>query len=637
MKRMLMIAAGCAAMVAGAAEPEMAQQIALKKGWNSVYLRVGPSASADELFASWPVRWVALYSPTDYLDTRQFSDTGDAEGAKTSGYRIWRRGDAWASTLRSVPANSVLVAFATNVWSGAFHGVPQAPRISWHDSLAQGTMNLVGFSVYDETITDTYFSGLSVGDGPFYVFGGTNANAPQIMPTTMAGAKKYTDGEVLLVDSKKTSDWSGVLNVSPAKGLDFGTESSRSMLEVRNDGATAREVSVTMFACKGFDGGEPPRTPDLHWRDTVAVSNGAWAALLPDAPIRKTLAAGETWRIEVAVDRSKFGGDLPAGTVYGAILRARDESEPVYNARNVLEGGSRMQAFVPVRAEIGGGGGGQVLPWPFGLWMTVAELDTVTFMISKDDSAEAVKTGDLPSGGKMKVRLPLYVDDHGDMTMLQRFWFGRNTNGVLRVFSGAVEKSDEPLTEVKRVSTPFLPTDQVEIPIPHEAATFYRDTVVTNREITTIDVTEFGGWHATYVLTNYVVVATTVVDKVIANTFGVSAMAPFTVGEDSKVNPFRHAQHPQHDGLTADYLRPTPSGDDISNYLGGTKPEAFSVTNRVYFLWDEGTATTWNPEETLTGNLQWEFDGLRKEGTVRAKGRFTMKLLTRAPVKLRED
>ena len=350
MKRMLMIAAGCAAMVAGAAEPEMAQQIALKKGWNSVYLRVGPSASADELFASWPVKWVALYNPAETFDTRQFSNRGETEGTKATGYLVWRRGDAWASTLKSVPANSVLVAFATNTWSGAFRGVPRAPRIHWHDSLTQGTMNLVGFSVYDETITDTYFSGLSVGDGPFYVFGGSNANAPQIMPTTMAGAKKYTDGEVLLVDSKKTSDWSGVLNVSPAKGLDFGTESSRSMLEVRNDGATAREVSVTMLACKGFDGGEPPRTPDLHWRDTVAVSNGAWAVLLPDAPIRKTLAAGETWRIEVAVDRSKFGGDLPAGTVYGAILRARDESEPVYNARNVLEGGSRMQAFVPVRA-----------------------------------------------------------------------------------------------------------------------------------------------------------------------------------------------------------------------------------------------------------------------------------------------
>ena len=634
MKRMLMIAMGCAAMGAGAAEPEMTQAIALKKGWNSVYLRVGPSASADELFASWPVRWVALYNPAETFDTRQFSNRGETEGTKATGYLVWRRGDAWASTLKSVPANSVLVAFATNTWSGAFRGVPRAPRIHWHDSLTQGTMNLVGFSVYQPTITDTYFSGLGVGDGPFYVFGGPNASYPQIMPMTMAGAKTFADGEVLLADSKKASDWSGVLNVSPAEGIDFGQEVSTSVLEVRNDGATAREVSVTVQACKPYEGYVPPAMPELHWRDRdLIVSNAAWSALADGAKISKTLAAGETWRIETAVNRTGFGS-APSGTVYGAILRVRDESQPVYNARNVYEGGSYMQAFVPVRAEVGGG---RTLPWPFGLWMAVAELDTVTFMITKDDKAAPVKTGDLPSGGKMKVRLPLYVDDHDDMTMLQRFWFGRNTNGVLRVFSGAIEESDEPLSEVKRVSTPFLPTDQPEIAIPREESVLYRETVVTNREITTIEVGEIAGWHATYVITNYVPVVTTVVDKVVANVFGDTAMAGFTVGETSSVNPFRHAQHPQHDGLTADYLGPTPSGDALSNYLGGTKPELFSVTNRVFFFWDEHTAAAWNPEQTLTGTLQWEFDGIRKEGTVRAKGRFVMKLLTTAPVKLKED
>ena len=631
--RLMAVALAAVVGAASAAEPEIGQAISLKAGWNSVYLRVGPSASADELFADWPVKWVALYNPVEVLDTRQFSNQSDTEGTKSTGYLVWRRGDAWASSFGAVPANSVLVAFATNDWSGVFHGVPMAPQIRWHDSLSEGTMNLIGFSVYQPTITDTYFSGLSVGDGPFYVFGGPNASYPQIVPTTLAGAKPCAAGEVLLVDSKKMSDWSGVLTVSPARGLDFGKEGAVSTLEVRNDGTTAREVSVTVQACDGYEGYTPPPMPGLHWRDAdLIVSNAEWTALANGTRIAKTLAAGETWRIETAVDRSGFGS-APSGTVYGAILRIRDESRPVYNARNVLEGGSYMQTFVPVRAEVGGSS----LPWPFGLWMTVAELDTVTFMITKDDKATPVRTGDLPSGGKMKVRLPIYVDDHGDMTVLQRFWFGRNTNGVLRVFSGAIDRSDEPLADLKRVSTPFLPTDQPEIAIPREKTVLYHDIVVTNREITTIDIGELNGWRMQYVLTNDVPVVTTVVDKVVSNIFGDTAMAGFTVGENSPVNPLRHAQHPQHDGLTADYLGPTPSGDDLANYLGGTKPELFSITNRVFFFWDAHTAATWNPEQTLTGTLQWEFDGIRREGTVRAKGRFVMKLLTTAPVKLKRE
>lgn len=103
----------------------------------------------------------------------------------------------------------------------------------------------------------------------------------------------------------------------------------------------------------------------------------------------------------------------------------------------------------------------------------------------------------------------------------------------------------------------------------------------------------------------------------------------WTVGIDSKVNPFRHARHPDHDGLLADFKSPAPSGDDFTNYNKDVKPELFSVSNTVTLTWhDLGTAAPWNPEETLTGECKWRLHGLRHEGEIVTGGTFTMQRIS---------
>ena len=101
----------------------------------------------------------------------------------------------------------------------------------------------------------------------------------------------------------------------------------------------------------------------------------------------------------------------------------------------------------------------------------------------------------------------------------------------------------------------------------------------------------------------------------------------FTVGERSKENPFRHAWHPDHDGKKADYSGAAPSGDVPSNFIGSIKPESFSVTNRLTFVWadDNGRPTySRTPDETTFGRLDWTLSGLRSE-PIAIRGIFALK------------
>ena len=606
---------------AACAGVELGQTVMLEEGWNSVSLQIGIAEDVNDIFRDWPVEWVALYDPAAFLDTKQYSADGSGEGTIRGSYRMWRRAAPELADFRRIPADSVLVCYATNVFAHTYYGEPRAPRITWHKSSSNELLNVVGFRVHPgkETTADRYFAGLDVGPGEFYIFGGDDRTKPFLMPTSIAGTMTFTNGQVIAVASEKVSDWSGALYVSPRGGVNFGDEATVATFEVRNDAPTNRTVEISFSAGDIRPGTTGTETvPGLYQRDRAdAVTNGPWTVVQTgDAPLRKELAAGETWTLFLSLDRSQFTN--PVGYEYGELIVVDDVTPEA-------EGGSAMQVAVPLKATCDGGKDSEYA-WPKGVWVASAELDTVTFTLTKDGGEKAEGEGEKKAGGTMKVRLPLYVDGAGKMTLLQRFWYGRDTNGVLRCFSGAIEKQDDtvgPLVEVQRVSTPFLPTDQPEIAIP--PANYVEEEYVTY-------VTETNE-HGEVVGTNEV--SETRQRLVSNNTFGTYALASFTVGENSKVNPMRHALHPQHDGLTADYKDSAPSGDNFNNYVGTVKPESFSIVNRIGFTWDATGGSAWDPKDTLTGSLVWEFDGLRHEGTLRAIGRFVMKRVSPVTMKMK--
>ena len=102
----------------------------------------------------------------------------------------------------------------------------------------------------------------------------------------------------------------------------------------------------------------------------------------------------------------------------------------------------------------------------------------------------------------------------------------------------------------------------------------------------------------------------------------------YVVDQDAVDNPFRHAFHPDHDGLQPDYSDKAPSGDDIGNYArGDIKPELWSVSNTVHLIWkdDAGKPTTgFSPEELSYGIVEWKAEGLKSTPVI-MRGMFAVR------------
>ena len=538
---------------------KMAQTITLKAGWNAVYIEVSPDESADAIFSEWPVDRVGVYDPASYLETKQYSGSENTEGTLSTAYKMWRREMPELSTLARVIANQVYVCNNTNKtdYSVTLYGRPAAPRITWHPSSTNETMNLVGISaVPGATVTPSgYFNGFTGGPVSFYRFQGFGET---IQLALVSASATFADGDVLVATSTKVSDFSGVINVSPLSGLDFSTNLNYHALSIRNDGATDRTVSIKLDSGDIPEGGSRPIPPEgLFVRESSGQTN-EWISFPAGTNFVKNLAAGETLNLEIALDRTQF--TTAAGFYYGGLLKIEDTSTD--------DVASHMRVTLPIEVT-SDGGVSSTKAWPKGTWLAAGSFDSVTYL--KSTESVAVK-----AGGKMKVRLPLYVEYDGQMKLLQRFIHGVDTNGITHVYSAAVE--DEfpvAIGNAKRVSSAVLPIEEPVI-------------VSTN------------------------------------GTFGATAEFGFTMGEDSKVNPYRHAFHPSHDGLRWDFETAAPSGDDFNNYVSTVKPEIFSVTNLITFTWDESTGSKWTPDEKLSGDLTWTLTGVRHEGPIMMKGRFTM-------------
>lgn len=534
-------------LAANATGVRMAHDIVLKGGWNAFYLPVTPDVTCDRLFGDWPTDMVGCYDPEAYLRTKQFDRTADdsTQGAISPRYKVWVRGDALRSTLLAPPGDAVYIVNITNAngFTARVVGEPRAMRNVWHPTTGGNVpVNYLGISTDGaraDLTADGYLMGLDTGWISRWTVGGrATAEKPTLTAITRDAA--VDDGAAVAMDAMKASEWSGPLHVSPATGIDLGTNATRGVLSVRNDSGTNRVVQVAFAgSADGGPGHEAPAVPEIlsfdAGHDTTWTTNAGAGVV-----IRRELAAGETLSLMLAVDRTRL--TAPAGGEYGGILEVTDVS---------ADRCTHFRTAVPfsVRSD---GGAFESVRWPKGLWRTEITLDRVSGF------GAGGATAPVAAGAAMNVRVLMHVDANGAMNLVPRV----RLNG-------------------RRISSAVLPTDR-----PAVAA---------------------GG----------------------DGTFGKDATFEWTVGGDSRVNPFYHAKHPDHDGLLSDFRTPAPNGDDFANYNADVKPELFSVANAVTFGWDaKSGAAPWNPEETLTGTCVWKLKGLRREGAIETRGTFTMKRIS---------
>ena len=585
--------------------PHTSQNISLRSGWNAIYVEVGPEQTPDELFASWPVTHVGLYDPASFLATRQFSAEWNSQGMSSGAMAVWYRDVPEASSLKSVPAGSVLVTFNTNATTfvDTLHGGPAAPRTTWHVTGTNTVYNFVGFSVSQETDIAAYLEGSpceNVKSRAYYRIRGDDPNAAPGAREVRTTDRTVNDGDVLLLPSDTISDWSGVLNISPLNGIDFGQNSSLGALAIRNDGTTNRRVRLEFVsphnAADLYKTYELPayvhvRDPDVSWKieDWQAYyAFDSWSQVLAHGTgfgktLYKTIAPGETWNLQFGLDRSGLQEqDRLKGQPFGMLINVTEDSA------------AHAKAVIPIYGETSGESPDE---WDCGLWVADVEFNSVR-MVDLKRSIETNEVGGVEvvttnvvetslsdstkTGGKFKVRLPVHRDREGKLRLLQRVVVAGEVaaDGTYNysLYAGAATPSTTGKT-IMRISSVCLPT---ETPVIEASQDKLRDYHLEATRTATFE---------------------------------------FTVGASGATSLLRHPYHPQHDGLRWDFATRAPDGDDMYNYASDVKPETFSVQNEINLMYSVGVGVEqWSPEYEFNGTCKWTLSGLRHDGVIVLSG-----------------
>lgn len=195
--------------------------------------------------------------------------------------------------------------------------------------------------------------------------------------------------------------------------------------------------------------------------------------------------------------------------------------------------------------------------YPEGLWIGKLMFNRVTF----NGAEKPIETE-----GVLKPTVIFLVDKQNRMTMLQRVSIVESTNGTMRLF--------------KSLNTARAVND-------------------TARRISSLMLDP----------ANQLVVAEN-------GSFGDEVRFSYTVDSQSSGNPFRHAWHPDHDGLNATFDGPTAIGRElwaITNVL--TLSFRDTVENKDYYSSDI--------DEVRIGRAVWRVEGLRSDPIV-AEGIFSI-------------
>ena len=262
-----------------------------------------------------------------------------------------------------------------------------------------------------------------------------------------------------------------------------------------------------------------------------------------------------------------------------SIDRAQLEEGKEYGAILVVEdlGESKMRVRVPI--TVAASEQAQTVKFPVGLWSGYIQLEAVSRL---DDTNQVP----VKAGGTMKMSVMMHVDSAGGVQLLQRVAAGVDTNGTLRLWR-ELESVPADVTNARRFSTVMMSIDNPAVP----AA---------------------------------------------SGKFGESLVFDWTVGENASDNPFRHAWHPDHDGLSADYKSAAPSGDNPANYAGVVKPELWSIKNKMEFSWHENNDPhkdvnfEWTPSEKTAGFVTWTVEGLTAKEPIRSMGVFVLQRAIKA-------
>ena len=558
--------AGLACLAAGTAQGQWSTQtVQLSNGWNGVYLRVEPEdARCDAVFSNWPVAHVSLYSMESALAS--FLASPDEPLDMAADYLTWRPGlPAGANALNAVAAGHAYLMYATQACTRALTGRPAVPRLEWVPGI-RGTnvYNLMGFCHSPTSTFGTYLSGAGFDSAKLSVY--------RVGGTNPAGPAFYALG-----------GFSGSVATAPLESgrayfIACGKRSSFAG-PLRVFPAGTGGIRFTADGSREFlrlvNEHGAPLTVTLTLTNSAAAPGGE----LPLKPPTLYFDYLRGWvSLTSGVQKTLQAGEewalplavdqtgLAADQTYGGLLICADSA------------GGRVE--IPLAAEYGAPSATRAL-WPAGLWVGKARLDRVSQVQGDGTVVPGVQ-----AGGTMEFRLILHVDQSNRCRLLQRAIVAGTTNADGSWSATLYRK---------------------ETNVPAGGARARISSVVFGEKNDVVWDESYGG-------------------------FGNRLRFRWVIATNDPVNPFRHPYHPAHDGLQADFATALPSGDNPQNYVGATKPELFSVSNTISLAWSTngavGGSALWNAEETAQGTVDFQVEGLRREGALLMQGDFDLRRIS---------
>ena len=560
------------ALCLSASASHIRETMTLTKGWNAIYLESTPTGGVDRadcasFFAGLPVTRVGCYVSDAYTGTKQYSDDGKELEQKPLSYYVWMADDPDFCTLNSLRGGCCYLIYATNDCTKTFYGIPVAPRLTWRkaDTSGEGFLNLAGVSTALDTSDPSVklVAAKYFGEGPYGSDNGSGAF--YTVGGTSSAAPRFTPSS--LFGAPKVQNGKAYA-LTAVRGEDWPgvVEVQSAALNGGLDFADGAVKDSLVVRNRG--------NVKHVFRLTVQRSalTGEGEDLFPDLLREIAVGPGETAWTNVTEDAS-WTTELEPGEAQAfafAADRTKLAEGVAYGAVLAVEdlGETHMRVRVPITVD-----SADKSTYPRGLWVGSVQLSQVSF----DDGTT---TKMLPAAGTMKATVLLHVDSNRKTTLLPRVALAENSNGVVEVFH-ELDKARAVNANARRLTSVMLPASAK--PVKDEANAFER---------------EDGLWFS------------------------------YVVDQNAVDNPFRHAFHPDHDGLLPDYSDKAPSGDDIGNYgRGDIKPELWSVSNTVHFIWrdDAGKPTTgFSPEELSYGIVEWKVEGL-KTAPVLMRGMFAVR------------
>ena len=576
---------GWAGYAPGVRAQWLTQTIALKNGWNAVYLHVDPShgvldtqvgaVSANPILEVW--RW----NPPA---ASQSTESPEALGASAE-WVSWVRGGS-ANLLQRLTGNTaylVRVGDGASTYSWAVQGRPLAPQTDWTIS----GLNFIGFPTvptsppkFDAFLAQAPELQSATPEIYAYVGGDLGTYNPNRIASPLLRFTSVNRGQAYWVRSGTTfNHYFGPVevNLGGATALDFSDATSSRSVRLKNQTTNTLTVTIRLVASEPGPSGQTAITgvPPLLMRGAMNLSTlkYGYSTLAANGTVTQVLApvgqSGSEADVVVGLNRYALGGSV--GALYAGVLRFTDSL-------------GFSQVDVPVSATVGSKAGlwaGNAVVGQVGQFLKTYQKDASGNLVTTNNG-QYVSTGTNTALGSVPSPASLRLLVHNPTTGVAQL--------LPQVFFGVSATTNDVVTTVESVLHPSL--------------------LASARRMTAVHLpwqTDNAGWAFSGLLAQGATLTTTV-----ENAY-----------DNQASNPFLHTYHPDHDNVDATFKNLLPQGSE--SY---TMSRAITLT--VSPPSDDFTSLT-SAGQTLTGSYA-ETVTLKGLGTAsrsfQATGAFSLRRMS---------